>query len=470
MLRRGPVKLWRGSSSDNGANFARRFFVIANMMRISVFLLIGAVGFAQETARMEEFLRAQSQYRGFIGSVLVAKGGKVILEKGYGMANVEWDIPNSPETKFRLGSITKQFTATSILQLQEAGKLKIEDTGCQYVENCPEAWKIITIHQLLNHTSGIHSYTDTPDFPKPKFMRVPLSPVEVLMLTRDTPLDFDPGTKWKYDNSGYIFLGAIIEKVSGEKYGEYLQKHIFGPLAMKDSGYDVTSTVLTHRASGYGTGPKGLKNSEYLDMSLPYAAGSLYSTVQDLYRWDRALYGDKVLSKASREAMVMPAAVKSDYGFGWQLDSWHKHKQVGHGGGINGFNTYFARFPDDDATVIVLSNNESGGAGAVAKAVSGILFGETVEIPVERKVISLDTKILARYVGKYQTGPMLMTITNENGHLMIEPKGQGKLELLPLSENTFFVKPVDADVAFDLTKKEMQLKQGGHTEVGKRIE
>jgi D-alanyl-D-alanine carboxypeptidase len=167
----------------------------------------------------------------------------------------------------------------------------------------PQSWKAITIHQLLSHTSGIPSYTDGPEFAQPKMMRILLKPVENLMLTKDKPLEFQPGEKWKYDNSGYIFLGVIIEKVSGDKYADYLKKHIFGVLDMQDSGYDDSSVILKNRAQGYRSVTDGFRNADYLDMSLPYAAGSLYSTVHDLYRWDRALYTDKVLKQASREKM-----------------------------------------------------------------------------------------------------------------------------------------------------------------------
>lgn len=331
------------------------------------------VSLAQElAAKLDQAVSGFQKDHSFIGTVLVAKGGKVVLEKGYGMASLELGVPDGPDTKFRLGSITKQFTATAILQLEEQGKLSVKDAACKYIADCPAAWKAITIHQLLSHTSGIPSYTDDPEFMKPVFMRVPLTPIEILMLSRNKPLNFPPGEKWRYDNSGYIFLGVIIEKVSGEKYPAYLRKHIFDPLDMRDSGYDVTADILKNRAAGYRSGPDGFHNSDYIDMSLPYAAGSLYSTVRDLYRWDRALYTDKVLTKASREKMWTP--VMNDYGYGWGIKQVRNHKQIAHGGGINGFSTFIARYPSDDAVVIVLSNNERSNAGAIASALEQILF------------------------------------------------------------------------------------------------
>jgi D-alanyl-D-alanine carboxypeptidase len=443
--------------------------------RIAVLLTAAAcLVFGQDAdvaAKLDRVLRAHQEYRKFMGAALVAKDGKVLLEKGYGMANLELDVPNTPATKFRLGSITKQFTATAVLQLEEQGKLATSDLACKYVDACPDTWKAITIHHLLTHTSGIPSYTTREFMSKPQNVRVPLTPVEILMLSKDKPLEFEPGAKWNYDNSGYIFLGAIIEKVSGEKYADYLRKHIFEPLDMQDSGYDDTRTVLKNRASGYQPSPKGMMNADYLDMSLPYAAGSLYSTVRDLYRWDRALYTDKVLSKASREKLF--TSYKNDYGYGWMLKPMVNHKQVGHGGGIHGFVTYIARFPDDDAFVVVLSNSVASNPTGIAAQLAGTLFGDKVEIPGDRKPVAIDAKLLDRYTGVFQDGPMTITVTNEGGRLMVEPRGQEKLEASPSSDTVFFFKMSDGVLTFipgeEGTAKEIELQQGGGKRVAKRV-
>jgi len=418
-------------------------------------------------AQLDHILAGYQQNRAFIGSALVAKGGKVLLEKGYGMANIELGVPNGPDTKFRLGSITKQFTSAAILQLEEQGKLSVNDLACKYVPECPDTWKAITIHQLLTHTSGIPSYTDGGEFMKPAMMRIPRTPLEVLLLTKDKSLEFQPGEKYKYDNSGYIFLGVIIEKVSGEKYADYLRKHIFGPLDMQDSGYDVTAEILKNRAAGYAPQPGGgFRNAEYIDMSLPYAAGSLYSTARDLYRWDRSLYTEKVLSKASKEKMWTP--VKNNYGYGWGINV-RGRKQVSHGGGINGFSTFIARYPDDDAFVVVLSNNQQANSGAIAAGLAGVMFGEGTQLPWERKTVTLDAKTLDRYAGKYQAGPMEVTISNENGHLMIQPQGQGKREAVPVSETEFFVQGVDQKVTFVITGGKVTEMHVGDGLVAQRV-
>ena len=346
----------------------------------SLLLLAVLCAPAQDIAsKMDEYIQASSKARGFMGAALVARGGKVLLDKGYGSASIELNVPNTPANKFRLGSITKQFTAAAVMQLQEKGKLNVTDQACKYIDNCPEAWKPVTIHQLLSHTSGIPSYTDTPAFATPKVMRIPLSPMEVVMLTKDKPLVFQPGGKFAYDNTGYILLGIIIEKVTGQSYADYLQEHIFGPLGMKDSGYDQTRTILPGRAAGYDRTGNLFRNADYIDMSLPYAAGSLYSTTGDLYRWDRALYTDKVVSRKSYEAMTTP--VKSNYGYGLMLAPAVKHKHVGHGGGINGFSTCIDRFPDDDAVVIVLANVVQANACRISNGLAEILFAGTADPP-----------------------------------------------------------------------------------------
>ena len=448
----------------------RPFIRLATLIGVAV-----SACFAQDaalSAKLHHVAETYQKNRRFIGSVLVAKGGQVLIEKGYGMADMEWDVPNTPATKFRLGSITKQFTATAILQLQEQHKLSVNDKACGYFEACAEAWKGITIQQLLTHTSGIPSYTDDKEFVKPKFMRVPLTPAEIVLLSKDKPLEFDSGTKFKYDNTGYIFLGAIIEKVSGEKYADYLKKHIFDPLGMMDSGYDNPKTILKNRASGYGPQGSGFANADYLDMSLPYAAGSLYSTVKDLYKWDRALYGDTVLTKASRDEMFTP--VKDGYGYGIMTAPMFEHKHLGHGGGINGFSSMISRFPDDDAVVIVLSNNAAGDASGVARNLAGTLFGAKVSLPGERVEVPVDPKILDGYVGVYQVGPLRIAVTREGDHLMIAPTGQGRFPAFASSEKEFFMKVVDAVLTFtagpDGKATEMQLQQNGATIPGKRVE
>jgi CubicO group peptidase (beta-lactamase class C family) len=398
------------------------------------------------TSKLDKYLSAAAK-QGFTGSALVAKGGKVIFSKGYGMANAEWSIPNTPRTKFRLGSITKQFTAAAILLLQERGKLSVRDPICKFFDNCPESWKEITIHHLLTHNGGIPNFTSFPDYRKT--MMIPVTMESLVARFKDKPLDFKPGEKMSYSNSGYVALGHIIEKVGGEPYESFLQKNIFDPLKMSNSGYDRHDRVLKNRATGYSSRSGKQANSEYLDMTIPHAAGALYSTVEDLFTWNEALFSDKLLSAKSREAMM--TVDKNNYAYGLVVNQQHNRKMVSHGGGINGFNTVLARFPEEKVTIVVLRNADYGmqNPGRISQDLAAILFGEKYEIPRERVAIKIDPKILDAYVGQYELRPdFIITMTREGDSLMTQATGQPKFELFPESETRFFLKVVDAQVTF----------------------
>jgi CubicO group peptidase (beta-lactamase class C family) len=396
--------------------------------------------------KFDEYAQATAKAERFSGAILVARDGKVLVSKGYGMADVENDVPNTPETKFRLGSLTKQFTAASILLLQERGKLSVQDSVCKYVAPCPEAWQPVTIHHLLSHTAGVPNFTSFPDYQKT--MREP-APVESLISRfRALPLDFKPGEDWKYSNSGYVLLGHVVEKVSGKSYESFLRENIFEPLKMTSTGYDHAAEIVKRRARGYAPGPAdGLVNASYLDMSIPFSAGGIYSTVGDLYLWDQALYGEKILKKQSLDAMF--TAVRHDYGYGYGVAKLFNHRVLSHGGGIEGFSTSIQRFPDDRVTVIVLSNYEASNSGRIARDLAAVAFGEKYELPVERVVVKVDPKIYDAYVGEYELGPgFVFNVTREGEHLLMQATGQGKTELFPTSETNFFPKVVRADITF----------------------
>ncbi|HKP11678.1 MAG TPA: serine hydrolase domain-containing protein, partial [Blastocatellia bacterium] len=222
-------------------------------------------------ARVDERLGAAVKANQFSGAVLVARDGRVLVSKGYGMANFETETPNTPQTIFRLGSITKQFTATAILMLQEQGKLSVQDSICKYVADCPAAWQPITLHHLLSHTGGVPNFTSFPDYQKT--MALPTTVEGLIARFKDQPLDFQPGEKWSYSNSGYVLLGHVVEKVSGQSYEAFLQERIFAPLGMKNTGYDHNATVLPRRAAGYMPQGNMMLNARYLDMTIPFSAG-----------------------------------------------------------------------------------------------------------------------------------------------------------------------------------------------------
>ncbi len=415
---------------------------------IALFLILVASAAAQDlTPKFDEYLSALVDQGRFTGSVLVAREGKVVFSKGCGLANAEFDAPNTAETRFRLGSVTKQFTAAAILLLQERGKLSVQDPICKYMENCPTAWSEITIHHLLSHTGGIPNFTSFPDY-LPKMM-MPVATQDMIARFKDKPLDFKPGEKWSYSNSGYYVLGWIIEKAAGESYESFLQKSVFDPLKMASTGYEHHDTILKKRATGYSLAKGKKVNSAYIDMTQPYAAGALYSTVGDLFLWNEALYSGKLVSPKSLEAMITP--VKSNYGYGLGVDSKSNRKMISHGGGINGFSTYIARFPDEKVTVVVLRNADYGapGPGKITQDLAAILFGEKYEIPAAVAEVKVDPRIFDAYAGRYEVMPnFILTISNDAGHLMAQATGQPKVELFPESETKFFLKIVDAKVTF----------------------
>ncbi len=343
--------------------------------------------FAQQNAQqIDDLLKQYYEYGQLNGTVLVADKGKIIYEKGFGQANMEWAIANQPDTKFRIGSVTKQFTATLILQLVEEGKIKLDGKLSDYLPDYrKDTGSKITIHQLLNHTSGIPSYTNRPDF-MVEISRDPYSVTDFVKKFASGDLEFEPGTKFSYNNSGYFLLGAVIEKVTGKTYETVLQERIFKPLGMNDSGYDNQAPLLQKRASGYRKTPAGYENAPYLDMSLPYSAGSAYSTVDDLFKWDQSLYEDKILSAASKKLMFTPGL--SNYGYGFNISdqpigkTTAKTKIIQHGGGINGFNCLLTRAVDKRQTVIILDNVGLGkNHGKITNSIIGILNGQTVEPP-----------------------------------------------------------------------------------------
>ncbi|MCR4033033.1 MULTISPECIES: serine hydrolase [Flavobacterium] len=352
--------------------------------------------FAQDKAQqIEQLLSKYNEYGQFNGSALVAENGKVIFKKGFGSANMEWNIPNQPDTKFRLGSISKQFTALLIVKLAEEGKLKLDVPITTYLSDYPkENGDKITIHQLLTHSSGIPNYTSAPNFFKDK-ARNPYTPAEFVKTFSSLPLEFTPGEKFNYSNSGYFLLGYIIEKITGKTYEQYLQEIVFTPLKMMNSGYDHSDVILKNRAAGYEKQGKKIVNAAYLDMSIPYAAGSLYSTVEDLYLWDQALYTNKLLSEKSMELLFKPyiKAGGASYGYGWFIDEFDngdkgKPKMVGHGGGINGFNTIISRIFTDKNLVVLLNNTGGTVLGEMTDAIQAILYNKPFEQP--QKSLALD--------------------------------------------------------------------------------
>ena len=350
-------------------------------------------------SKIDKTLNFLTERESFTGAVLVARNGEVLLSRGYGLADRDKNLPNTPQTKYRLGSLTKQFTAMAILMLQAQNKLKVQDPVCRYIPECPPLWHDITIHHLLTHTSGIPDFIGFPDYDTTK--ATPSSPLQTIARFKDKPLVFPPGEQWSYSNSGYIVLGYIIEQVSGQSYETFLQQNIFSPLQMKDTGYDHTDVSL---AIGYTGFYDQWEKADDIDMTIPYAPGGLYSTIEDLYRWDQVLYTEQLIPRDLLNLMFTAQArtpISSlSYGYGWFVGKMNNHQVVSHGDGnlnsaaesrsytsnsgngpqgnndIAGFATEIRRYTDDKVTIIILSNRDTTNVGTISDQVAQALLGE----------------------------------------------------------------------------------------------
>ncbi len=404
------------------------------MKKMMVLLLLPMAMAAQKNypVLLDDYARAEFKVKDFNGTVLVMQKGRAIYKKAFGMADREWNIPNTMETKFRIGSVTKQFTAVCILQLAEQGKLALDDKLSKYIANYPKG-DSITIHMLLNHTSGIKNYTELAEF-WPKSV-LPLSTDSMIALFKNKPLDFSPGTKWNYSNSGYFLLGVIVEKASGKKFSDYLTDNIIKKLGLKNTGMNQLDSVLAFRAKGYGKNRQGVwQHAMYISMEGPYSAGAMFSTVDDLYTWTKALTGNRVLPEAYTKKMTTP--YMNQYGYGIGVDSLKTHRRISHSGGIPGFSSYLAFFPDDDLCVVTISNN-GGDASKLGVALASILFDLPVQKPYTPKEVKIDAALLDKYLGKYTaTGPI--ELIKKEGKLYRHRDGSPDIELKPESATRFF--------------------------------
>ncbi len=387
-------------------------------------------------AKVDAFLKPVLDYDLISGCVLIAKGGNILLAKGYGPANREYDIPNTPETKCRLGSMTKQFTAAAIMLLEERGLLSVDDTLAKYYPDYPDGGRI-TLHHLLTHTSGIPNYNNMPDYDEKHVQ--PYTIDQVINWFKVKPLQFEPGSQFAYSNSGFVLLAGIIEKVSGMPYADFLRRNIFEPLGMSGSGQDVFTTVLPNRATGHVGDGRTVYQTPYRDMPFMSGAGSLYSTVNDLFLWDQALYTDRLLSKASRDRIFTP--YRNNYGYGWFIEKRQDRPAISHGGAINGFLTNIDRFVDDTVVVIALFNYESTFARAAQAGLAAIALGKEYKPLLAPDTFTVDSQILNAYAGKYQFDVGVeVTVSIENGRLMVADNEGSGVTASAQSDVLFFLR------------------------------
>ncbi len=387
-------------------------------------------------AELDAYCRAAAEVLHFQGVVLVARDGKPILEKGYGFASRELGVMNTPDTRFLIASVTKQFTAAAIMQLKERGKLSLQDPITRHLPSYPaDPGDRIAIHHLLTHTSGIPNYLSDPEIWARISIEIPVS--ELVDTFRDRPLDFEPGTAFAYSNSGYVLLGLIIEEAGGQTYAEYLRESIFQPLGMDASGYGCYSTIIPNLAAGHETVDEEWRKAGRIAMSLAYSAGALYSTASDLLKWDQVLYGDALLSESSREKMFTP--VLEGFGYGWVMREVAGRRAIHHGGGMPGFTSHIGRYPEDGLTVIVLSNNDSAAAEPLGFSLARVVFGESYDLPARKTPIVIDPSILDDYPSAYmiEEGEYRVIRRDDEG-LTSQRSGGPVTRIFPEAEDRFY--------------------------------
>ena len=421
--------------------------------------------------KMDTLLTAYARQNKFNGTVLVAKKGQVLYQKGFGFKDAEQKLPVDVNTVFQIGSITKQFTSAIIMQLQQEGKLSVSDKLSKYFDGFTNGDKI-TIEHLLTHTSGIYNYTNDTVRMKEDVTR-PRTQAEMLQMIKGYPSDFEPGTNFNYSNSGYSILGYIIEKVTKKPYEQVVRERILQPLGMTSSGFDFTHLASPVKAKGYFAEAKERSNpAPIVDSTIAYSAGALYSTVSDLYKWERAIYTNKILQPESWKAVFTP--YKRKYGYGWSIDSLYGKLVTAHSGGIHGFTSYLLRFPQEEMVVIMMDNTSGTSLSKISRSLAAIVLNEPYEVPGQKKEIKVDEAIMKQYVGQYQIAPTFsIDIRVRDGRMFAQATNQPEFELFAEKENKWFLKINDATLEFVKDASgavtELILNQNGRQGRGKKV-
>lgn len=408
-------------------------------LTIILLLFISQVCFAQNLSTdVDALLNAQYKVGEPGAVVLIAKAGKPIYKKAFGMADLENNVPMTPGHVFEIGSITKQFTAVAILMLLEQGKLSLDDPITKYIENYPMHGHTITIHHLLTHTSGITSYTGMERWTK--LWRNDMTPTEMIDLFKNEPMEFAPGEKWNYNNSAYFMLGYIIEKASGLPYPEFLEKNIFTPLGLKNTYYGSMSKIIPNRAQGYQREGSNYKNAEYLSLTQPYAAGSIMSTTDDLLTWNNAVHAYKLVKKETLQKAFtnykLANGKSTNYGYGWGLDEINGSPTIEHSGGIFGYSTNAIYLPKEDVFVVAYSNCDCNPPGDVSTKIAAMAIGKPFPAPVAK--VKLDDTYAKSLTGVYDfEDGATRIITYENGQLYSQRAGSSKFKIFPQDKTTF---------------------------------
>jgi CubicO group peptidase (beta-lactamase class C family) len=401
-------------------------------------------------------MAARARVTGFSGAVLVAREGQVVFRGAFGDANRELSVVNSPETKFRIGSVSKQFTAAAVLLLAQRGALQLTDPIHKHLPEWPPAWSKVTIHHLLSHTAGLPRLTTramldvsalSAATPIPfRTVRDLFAPGEELQ-----PLDSEPGERWAYSNVGYIVLGMLVAKVSGQSFCAFMSQAVFQPLDMAESGCEVPSVIVKNRASGYNRVEGVLTNAPYVDVGFTGGAGAFYSTVDDLLRWDRALSANTLLDAAWTAKLF--TAVMNEYGYGWWVQTKFNRRVEWHGGNAPGLVSQITRYPKERLFIGVLSNvwsaSDRSQVRAMSNELAALMLGEPCELPRRREQRALAPAAYDAYVGEYR-GKDVFAIAREGDRLVVQvPPGNTVFEIVPESETQFFWKDREYYLTFE---------------------
>ncbi|MBV9959259.1 MAG: serine hydrolase [Acidobacteria bacterium] len=445
---------------------------------------------AQDVAQaVDRYLSLRTEMGGFSGAVLIARDGKVLLRKGYGFADVERRVPYTPETQHEIASISKMFTAMAALKLRDSGKLQLSDSICKYLPDCPAAWQPITIQQLMRHTSGIPDYEQQLEIGSDKYLELMVKPEATSIIIENAkklPLDFKPGEKFHYSNTGYIILSHIVQRAAGQPFAEFVRKNILEPAGMKHSGIIGAGKPPQKLAHGYTYGDIGwekmiggvaltaghLKRLPQLALTPPAGDGGLYSTIDDLYLWSRLMDGSKLVPAALAAEVYTPGL--DNYGYGWFIDKGFERRRMWHNGLLPGYTSELLKFPDDKITIIIFCNMDRARLSRIRRDVSAIVLGKPYDMPVRGTVIKLTPEQVARLEGTYKMSDGdVLTIRNEPDYLTAEIKNQFTAGLIPLSQTEFYFPLADGKALFTLDPNgravKVNLRYSGEDHTGERI-
>jgi CubicO group peptidase (beta-lactamase class C family) len=410
-------------------------------------------------SKADRYMHAQAHVNGFTGSVLVAKDGNILLSKEYRSRALESRVPDTTETRFRVGSIAKQFTDLAILQLQERGRLQVRDSVCTYIKNCPDDWAKITLFDLMTNTYGIPAISTFSAGRSPSISTL----VDEI---KKEPLRSEPTGKFDSGYSAEEVLEAVVEAVSSEPYQTYLRTHIFAPAGMVNTGYDGRLRTLSRPQELSVLLPSDVQESLF------YTAGGIYSTTRDLYLWYRALATAKLVSAKSLKQMFTP--YKDGYGFGWMIQKEIGRKLLTQAVGLSTYSSSILYYPDNEVCIIVLSQSEETDGQKIGRDLAAIFFGDHYELPARHKVITLNPTTYATYVGRYSiASKFVLRVTRDNHGLLIGRSGLAETELFPESKTMFFLKGSDAKIVFVMgpsgRASQLVLQEGGRDIPAQRL-